>query len=262
MGILDDLKKELEKSTQIGVRPDEKAADTKPQEVDQELLVRIDDLYSYFEEFTKLVNSLDQKILVDYNLEHLGKLANLYQGEYKLYRNAMLDPGRGILQASEQTRSVGDHLVKIRLDDEDLVQQFVFSFSCRSDHPRSFVVRNLDVALAGQKYCQLHNVATKLDSRRDKVTITVTPLVHGYYFFRPDPQKKAISLNVRNMDGFGTMIYSYDPERIDSEFMDELGKYILRRPNRFRELSGFEMPEELRQKLREKLGRDPRGKEE
>jgi hypothetical protein len=58
------------------------------------------------------------------------------------------------------------------------------------------------------------------------------------------------------------MIYSYDPERIDSEFMDELGKYILRRPNRFRELSGFEMPEELRQKLREKLGRDPRGKEE
>jgi hypothetical protein len=71
--------------------------------------------------------------------------------------------------------------------------------------------------------------------------------------FEANYDKNAIQLKLKNLGTLGIVKYFFDPSKISGELMDELAKCVLRRPNRFDELTGNTLSDTTRQRIREQL---------
>ena len=71
--------------------------------------------------------------------------------------------------------------------------------------------------------------------------------------FTGDPATKKLRLCVKNVDRLGEAKISYRPAAVNGELLGELEKWILRRANRFRELSGFTVSDDTLSMLRDKI---------
>ena len=74
--------------------------------------------------------------------------------------------------------------------------------------------------------------------------------------FQSEPERGAILLRLRNLNELGMSRIFYDPDQLTPELLDEMGKAVLRQPNRFDELSGNKMSDEMRKRLRQQLAHD------
>ncbi len=68
---------------------------------------------------------------------------------------------------------------------------------------------------------------------------------------RQDAQ--AIELKLSNYGDFETQTLSIDPADVDERFHDELGRFVMRQPNRLLDYNKFRFTDEQRQKLRQQL---------
>ena len=75
-----------------------------------------------------------------------------------------------------------------------------------------------------------------------------------------DPACELVRLRVRNLECLGVVEYSYPPERVTEELMEELGKRVLGKPNRFKALSGDVIESAARDALKSEIARDSRRK--
>jgi hypothetical protein len=64
---------------------------------------------------------------------------------------------------------------------------------------------------------------------------------------------QSIELKISNYGDFETLTVSLDPDDIDERFHDELGRFIMRQPNRLMDYNKFRFTDEQRQALREQL---------
>jgi len=74
--------------------------------------------------------------------------------------------------------------------------------------------------------------------------------------FESQPGRGAVRLRIRNLQVLGTNTVYFEPERLTVEFCEELGKAVLRKANRFDELSGNRLSYEARKRLRQQLVQD------
>jgi len=229
MGVLDDLK---QAAAELKAKDDGAEETTTPvdaEAVRRKLEPKMKALYKYFTEFNEHLNVVSPDVSGDYLLEGLGTLTNLSQGDYKL-----------------------------ATDDPKSIQKFTFHWSCSRQGRQEFKVENPHIAEMHRE--TLWNLNLKFNKRDLQQGAGSVFVVDAYvpvsFEFEADPVKNAICLKLKNLGSLGIVNYSYHPDKINAELMDELAKCVLRRPNRFDELNGEKMSDTLRQRLRENLEKE------
>ena len=224
MGLLDELKQEAEI---LKSKEDESAEETTQAELDRarrKLDPKMKALYKYFSEFCDHLNVVTPDVSGDYLLEGLGTLTNLRQCDYKL-----------------------------ATEDPNSIQKFTFHWSCVGRGSKEFKISNPIVA---EKHREtLWNYNLKFNKRDLQNGAGAVLLVEAFVpitcEFETDPARGVIRLKLKNLGALGIINHSYPPDKVNEELMDEFAKLVLRRPNRFDELSGEKMSDTLRQRIRE-----------
>lgn len=231
MGVLDDLKQEAEK-TQAERDKEQSAEAAQKAEIERKLVTRVDDLYSYFKEFQKQLSVVDPQVVGDFNVQDLCKLTNLKQGGYKL-----------------------------TTEDVSEVRKFTFHYACTGSGVREIKLPSRMVAEQKKEFLWSCNLKFKLkDQAGGRCSILLDAFVPVSFEFEADLEKASVRLRVKNKPMLGVSNYSYSADQINSDFMDEVAKYILDKPNRFDELSGNTIPEDTLIRLRAQLAEKSGGK--
>lgn len=228
MGLLDELKQEAEN---LKTREDD-GQDTTP--ADAELVMRqlepkMKALYKYFSEFNDHLNVVSPDVSGDYLLEGLGTLTKLRQGDYSL-----------------------------TTDDPKSIHKFTFHWSCSRQGRHEFKIDNPIIAEKHRETLWNYNLRfNKRDLQNGAGAVfVVDAFVPVSCEFEADPAKNVIRLKLKNLGALGIINHSYPPEKVNEELMDEFAKCVLRRPNRFDELSGEKMSDTLRQRIRESVEKE------
>lgn len=228
MGLLDELKQEAEslKSIEDEVT-DIPQVDTEA--VRRQLAPKMKALYKYFNEFNDHLNVVSPDVSGDYELEGLGTLTNLRQGDYKL--------------ATEDPKSL---------------QKFTFHWTCSRQGRQEFKVENPIIAEKHRETLWNYNLKfNKRDLQKGAGTVfVVDAYVPVTCEFEADPVKNVIRLKLKNLGVLGVINHAYPPDKVNEELMDEFAKLVLRRPSRFDELSGEKMSDTLRLQLRENVEKE------
>ena len=225
MGVLDELKKEAQ---DVKAKESETKTTTRTHsaQVRLNLEPKMVILYNYFKEFCDHLSVITPEVSGDYLLEGLGTLNNLRQDEYK-----------------------------ITTDDPQSVQKFTFHWSCSRQGRQEFKVPN--PVTAEQHRENLWNLNLRFNKRDMQAGAGAVFVVDTYVpvsiEFEANYDKNAIQLKLKNLGTLGIVKHFFDPSKITGEFMDELAKCVLRRPNRFDELTGNTLSDTTRQRIREQL---------
>jgi hypothetical protein len=225
MGVLDELKKE---AAEVRAKVDEESSTTVQESGKnrRQLEPKMQALYKYFSEFAEHLSVVSPDVSGDYLLEGLGALTNLQQGDYQ-----------------------------ITTDDPKSVQKFTFHWSCSRSGRQEFKVPNPAAAEVVRETLWNQNLRfNKRDLQAGAGALfTVEAYVPVSFEFEADYDRGAIALKRKNLGTLGVTKHKYSPDKINGELMDELAKCVLRRPNRFDELSGDKLSETVRQRIREQV---------
>ncbi len=232
MGLLDELKNEAENlkaadDTGQEAAPAESQADT--ERMRRMLAAKMTALYKYFNEFNEHLSAVSPDVSGDYLLEGLGTLSNLRQGDYKL--------------ATENPKSI---------------EKFTFHWACSRQGRQEFKIANPIIAEKQRE--NLWNANLRFNKRDLQDGAGAVFVVDDYVpvtiEFAIDPVNTVIRLKLKNLGALGTVTHSFPQDKINAELMDELAKCVLRRPNRFDELTGEKMSDTLRQRIRENVEKE------
>ena len=225
MGLLDELKQEAEilKSEEADNAPDD-TTEAEAERARRMLEPKMKALYKYFTEFCEHLNVVTPDVAGDYLLEGLGTLTNLRQGDYKL-----------------------------ATDDPNSLHKFTFHWSCAGRGSKEFKVPNPIIAEKHRETLWNYNLKfNKRDLQNGAGAVfVVEAFVPVSCEFEIDATKNVIRMKLKNLGALGIINHVYPPNKINEELMDEFAKLVLRRPNRFDELSGEKMSDTLRQRIRE-----------
>lgn len=197
--------------------------------------------YRYFSALSLLCNDTEPAVSVSYECRGVGKIDGLKQAGYRARRH-----------------------------DSDLLTEFGFSFIARFTDPESSIaLSKLVDRIGGVNSSGAHSRAPLLSIERTRDWSELDWLrfagVSGFipvcFQFKADPQRELIQLKVSNFTGLGSTVHPLQPELITTAFLDELAKYVVRRPNRFEELTGNVVPEGTRSELRRKVQESQRQRE-
>ena len=228
MGLLDELKQEAQsKKARDGDDQDTTQADT--ERALRQLEPKMKALYKYFNEFTEHLKVVSPEVTGDYLLEGLGTLTKLQQGEYNL-----------------------------TTDDPKSIQKFTFHWTCSRPGRQEFKIDNPIIAEKHRETLWNYNLKfNKRDLQNGAGSVfVVDAYVPVSCEFEADAEKKVIRLKLKNLGALGIISHTYPPDKVNEEFMDEFAKCVLRRPNRFDELSGEKMSDTLRQRIRENVKKE------
>jgi len=235
MGILDDLREEAERRK--GHESDAKAKQKTLDDVyRQDLLPRMQRIYAYLEEMVGHLNYIKPQITVSaYDAEVKG-LGDLDQLDYKVSSD-----GRG---------GIGnvDELVDVAL-----------SFSCEGEGEARYDLEG-GHRIEGECH-KLHMQGMRFDVIRHaergsvipRATFVVQRKVPIQIRFTVDKEAGQIHLAILNVDRLETRKMTLTPAQINGGFLEELGKYVLRKDNRFMVI---DLSEEHRQEIRRRLMED------
>lgn len=227
MGLLDDLRNQAE-----GRRQQEEEQNAEQQRRDaiyrDEIHPRLARAYQYFHELVKHLNYVQPEILVDYPLYTHGGTVRLRQGDYAVVS-----------------------------DSSDQLKQVVIGFRCTLTEPVQFEVSGKDAVL-GQSdrldrypfHYQRHDQKdTSLELEAARFTLEgPLPVKVG---IEADVAQSVIRLTLRNFSDPGSSHYSLQPADLDEDFLERLGKFLLRQETVL--FGSHEMPDEARQSLRRRI---------
>ncbi len=226
MSFLDELRKEAS-AVKKQQNDDVSSTVARNQMILRGLLPRMRALYKHLKEYAESLTVVKQNVAVSYELKGFDILENLVQSDYRAYT-----------------------------DDPRQLSKFAFAFNCRGDETVTLKTQGYDRYLSVKEYLWSHNLrfASKVSGRGEGV-FHLEPLVPVSFEFAADVEKAAIRLRVRNMDSLGTSTFTYNPDLVNSNFMEELARYIMRKPNRFDDLSGNRISDDTRRRLRDEVER-------
>jgi len=227
MSFLDDLKKEAAaaRARQGAARDD---VDEREEVFLNILRPRMRALYTYLRELVEQLPVLPAPTGLAYEVRGFGRLGDLTQGEYEL-----------------------------KSDDPENLRKFTFQFVCRGDgKPLEMQQPDKRSYEEQREYLWRCNMRfTSKLSAGERGTIHLERAVPVSLEFEADAEASAIRLRIRNLERLGTISHTFAPRSVDEELMDELARMVLRKRNRFNELSGNTVPDEVRARLRKQIER-------
>lgn len=174
--------------------------------------------------FAEGLNQLDAKVPVSYDIEGMGTLADLRQCDYTVEERSCAQPS------------------------------FDFRARCAGSHPLSCVVSTRAERDALQEELRELGLIHRADDLSTwRYAVTVKPEVQVCLTFLPSASGRSIRVEVNNLSRLGQELFSIQPDQVSEDLLNELGKMVLRRENRFARLSGNAVPEEVRRQLQARV---------
>lgn len=163
------------------------------------------------------------------------------------------------LTAAGIKRNLKQHSYKIVTDSSDEMKQIILTFYCTDEENVEFDVDNkkniekhieylqrYNLQFTTQKYKDnLHEVSFAKFNLESKVKITI--LIEG------DIQNSCIYLKFNNFQDLGLLKRDIQAEQVTEEFLDEMGKYLVRESYDFMKL---DLPEQDKNRLRQKIRKE------
>tara|TARA_B100001123_G_scaffold429203_1_gene547332 strand:- start:460 stop:1239 length:780 start_codon:yes stop_codon:yes gene_type:complete len=224
MGFLEQVKKNSNK--QSTYFQSERNSDASARQLAAESIqTAMRELNAYLFVLVERLNRHPPDALISYQVEGCNGLSNLKQSNFEL-----------------------------SVDNENCIRLCCLRYVYRRENDISFYRPNKAAGERQQQYLWNHKL--KFKSRRaadDRWIFDLESFVPVEFEFRVDIEKFDIKLNVLNHEMLGLVSYTYDCEDINSLFLEELAKYILRKPSRFHALSGNVVPDDTLAKIRRQL---------
>jgi len=228
MSLLDELKQQAEAK-----KEQERAEQRRQAEAAEafraEVRPRLTQAATYLAELAEHLSFVQPDIRVDYPLKAYGTLEGLRQSNYR----ATTDGG-------EDIRSV------------------TLSFSCVGERPLHFDVQGEALMARETDFLREARLEySRREHRGERRNITgasfkVEPKVPVIIRLEIAADMLNVVLTVSNLDALETRRYPLDYQKLDSDFLDELGKAVLRQENSFLRL---DISPEERKRLRKQLDR-------
>jgi hypothetical protein len=222
MGLLDQLAQEVARVQQQKDQ-EEQRDDAQEKRRAQVLNARLRATYAYFEKFKEHVDILAPKLETSYDVRGLCTLKGLLQTEYALSSD----------------------------DVHERMTSFTFRCLYRGTDPVQATISHGAMAESIKDYLEQHRLKFKLVTRSGKGNVfTVQPEVPMSFEFSSEPETEMIRLVLRNVNGLSRETYHYPVSKLDREFVDEIAKCVLHKPNRLTELTGNNLTDTTRFRIR------------
>jgi len=226
MGLLDDLRQQAD-----SIRDSEASQKAQQEKLDAwskaEVRPKLTQIYSYLNELIGHLEVVQPDTPVAYPLKGYGTLEKLRQVNYKLTTDSRDDMGRVSLAFA----CIGKGDVNFNVEGKPQVERLrEFLNSCK-------------MPFTSREYRDdRHNLVSALFNVEAKVPVL--------FNFELADDKVTINLTIRNFEGLGSHLYRLQPEMINEQLLDQMGRYLLRADNHFVRL---DITDEDRDKLRERL---------
>jgi hypothetical protein len=231
MALLDDLKKQAQQKQSQGTLDSSKTL--RGEEVNWHLIApKLFTLRQYLKELVETLNSLEPDDDHIFTLTKDVTFRKLKKRNFKFNPDQQKD-GRSFTVRYELT---GEHNQRLSVGNDVMINK----------------IRTL-----------LKDLATKFDETNDganRSAFVIKPLFTTRIKCEASLPDRMINLTIENFSAPGAQQIRIKPETINEEFMDEFAKFILGHQNKFMELAGYTMPEELRRQLQEKLSQGKQAK--
>lgn len=227
MGVLDELKKEAA-TVKAKVERSRSDEQTQRDAVLRELRPRMQALYAFLKELADNLAVVNPDVRVAYEVGGFGQLKGLRQEGYR-----------------------------VSTPDNRALSHFTLHFNCVSAGTVRFQVKGKEAAERQRQAMWQNNLRFTSKALSDGTGVfhleTHIPVTLE---FETDVERGNVRMRERNLEVLGSNTIYYDPEQLTEDFFDELGKAVLRQPNRFSELSGNTLSEDARRRLRQQLAHD------
>ncbi len=224
LSLLDELKLEA-RDVETREQEKQRAKEQQKEAVRERLAPHMRALYRYLTNLAGELTRVNPEVVTTYTVEGYGALPDLRQHGYKVFA-----------------------------EDPETIDHFTFSCVREGEGVHEFRKELREEITRQREYLWSHNLRFGFKVGTDGVGVfTLQPWVPVAFDFSSDLDQGRIRLGVRNAIYLGKTTYTYDPGAINAGFMDELARYIVRRPNRFDELSGNVISEEVRKQLQQQL---------
>jgi len=229
MGLLDDLKNQAEtlraQEQQGGVHPGDKT-----QFYMNEIHPRMKEIHDFLDEMVENLNFIKPETIVNYPIYPGGEKQSFRQGKY----NLIIDSPQQIKEIKLTCKAELDKPVKLRVKGEDNVKklfEILASYKIQAKrkdfNDKSYKLIHSDIIIEGP------------------VNISVQ--------FIGSDDTSYIQLLLTNFEGPGVIKRNIDVKNINQDFLDKLGRYILREDTK---LFALDISEKDKQAIREMVEKE------
>ncbi|MBF0219359.1 MAG: hypothetical protein HQL49_07505 [Gammaproteobacteria bacterium] len=236
MGLLDELKSAAAQQEQQRMADRQRLAaiEARYQTQLKPIMQRI---YRYFSDLQQQMVAAHLEITTDYLLPGLGKLTGLSQS-----------------------------LFKINVDSSENLRELTLQFSAGYGDSRLFTLHSATAAEEARSFFDKYRIryvdwALRDEKNPDQIIgakIEAHILLPMVFQFNADVENGLIRLSLLNFNHLGVRRLSYTPEKINDNWLDELGYFLLRKRAT---LHSREISEESREVLRESVRREQEQRE-
>jgi len=216
MAFLDELKKEAEAQKHL----EQVQTQSKLAAVSQNFLlvqIKYKEIHHYLLELVNQLNVLSLDLVRPYYIEGFGMIDDFRPRDYALSVDS------------------------IRIGQKDYANTLVLRFKCATEKSIT-VERNVPSQIDNLKdYLWQNNLkyqCTEYKNERGLVaraTFNVTSEIPVTIRFTADFENAKIFLQMKNFSGLTVSEFVYDAKEVGSELLDEMAKYLIDKPNKFRE---------------------------
>jgi hypothetical protein len=228
MGFLEDLKQEAQ--TVKAERQQQETTEQALQASIAQLQPRLKQIYAYLKDLVEQLNVVKPDLRVSYEVEGLGQLTGLKQGNYA-----------------------------VSADDPNNLNSVTLTFSCgHSDGDRrALQTADREAFLRQRDYLWEHNLQFDYKvSATGQATFLLQPQVTVKIECVPDCAAKKIRCTVRNLDRLGKDSYLIDPDAINAAGLDAIAAVVLRKSKTLETLTGAKLSEQERARIRDALQKE------
>lgn len=160
------------------------------------------------------------------------------------------------LTASGIKRNLKQHSYKIVTDSSDEMKQIILTFQCTDEDNVEFEVENKKNVEKHIEYLQRYNLQFSTQKQKDylheisSATFNLQSKVKITISIEGDVQNSCIHLKFNNFQDLGLLKRDISAEQVTEEFLDEMGKYLIRESYDFMKL---DLPEQDKKRLQQKI---------
>ena len=184
-------------------------------------------LYTYLIGLVDHLNRVPPEGLISYNPEGSTDLSGLRQAKFA---------------------------VEVEVDNQERIESCLLRYVCEGGRGVDFFHTTKEAVARQQQYLWGHKLQFSTKKVTDeRWTFHLESYVPVEFEYQPDGDGGEIKLRVMNHESLGVASYTYSPGEITPLYLDELAKYIMRKPSRFHALSGDVVAEDALVKLRQQV---------
>ena len=231
MSLLDDLKKKAQEKNTL--QSQDLSQTLQKNELNwHKLAPKLYIVMNYFKEVAEALNAVEPEETFSFNITKNFALKNLKKRNFRILK-----------------------------DKESTGRTFSFRYDLTSPGEQRAAVNNDTMAERLRGILMEEKIDfSQVPESQTRIVFIIKPKVTTAFTYTADVENGTINLTIKSYDGIMSQTIRYKPENISDELLDETVKFILGRENRFMELSGYVMSDELRKNLQDKLQRDNRMK--